>query len=148
MTCIQALIGIFLLGCSTSSTKKTGVIKWYQTWSYANQMVIIVLTHAIICVEVEVLFAKAMMFQVMVQHANDHICTFTNVGCLINQVVDLPWNSLVAFPNRCTLHLHRKYRGPGCRGFDGYDIFCAKSKDKCKRWLYWFLRFRINGGGQ
>ena len=52
----------------------------------------------------------------MVQKTDDRICSLPCVECLINQVVDLPWDTLTTHPKDCTLASCLKVHRPRLEG--------------------------------
>ena len=65
--------------------------------------VVFVLTPTVVSMDVDVLLAEPMYLKEVVEHADYGIGSLTDINCLIDEVVDLPGNSLTAHSKYSTL---------------------------------------------
>ena len=78
--------------------------------------VVLVLTPTVVSVEVDILLAKPMYFEEVMEHADDGIGSLTSVNGLINEVIDLTWDSLTAHSIDGTLSWGKEVHGPWLLG--------------------------------
>ena len=62
-----------------------------------QEKVILVLSWTIVRMKVNACFAKSMMAKTMMNHADGRIRSLSNTGGFVNQVINLPRNSLTQY---------------------------------------------------
>ena len=83
--------------------------------------IVLILTPAVVSMEVDVLLAEPMYLKEVVEHADYGIGSLTNVNCLINKVIDLSGNSLTAYSKNSTLSWGEEVHGARLEGVVGVE---------------------------
>ena len=63
---------------------------YYSPSEVPNEIVIFILPRAVVSMKMDVGFTKSMVLKVMMNITNRCICPFSNVTCLVNEIVPLP----------------------------------------------------------
>ena len=75
-----------------------------------------VLTHTVISVQMDVHLSKAVRLKEVVEHADDVVRPLPDIHCLVNEVVNLPWDGLTTHPKESTLSGREEIDRPGLEG--------------------------------
>ncbi|MCG8621416.1 MAG: hypothetical protein MJE68_05350 [Proteobacteria bacterium] len=91
--------------------------------------VVLVLTPTVVSVEVDILLAKPMYFEEVMEHADDGIGSLAGVNGLVNQVIDLTWDSLTAHSIDGTLSWGKEVHGARLEGVIWVEYLLAMLKE-------------------
>ena len=78
--------------------------------------IVLILTPTVVRVEVYVLLTEPMYLKEVMEHADNGVGSLPNVNCLVNQVINLTWDSLTAHSKDGTLSWGKEVHGARLEG--------------------------------
>ena len=84
--------------------------------AYQQDRVVFILPNTVVSMETYINLLKTMILEEVMQEGDHCVSSFAHVRCLINEVIDLSWDTLRHTPNTAHFLAVLKYIGPGWSG--------------------------------
>jgi hypothetical protein len=71
--------------------------------AYQQDRVVFILANTVVSMETYINLSKTMILEEVMQEGDHCVSSFAHVRCLINEVIDLSWDTLTTHPKHSTL---------------------------------------------